>query len=83
VVDAKRKKKTYLIAFIDDATRVIPHATFALSENTQAFLPVFKHALLQRGLPKRLYVEYVACHIFNNMCPVGLCSQEGARSVKS
>ena len=57
VVDAKRKKKTYLIAFIDDATRVIPHAAFALSENTQAFLPVFKQALLQRGLPKRLYVD--------------------------
>jgi len=52
-----RKRKTYLIAFIDDATRVITHCAFAFSENTQSFLPVFKQALLRRGLPERLYVD--------------------------
>lgn len=53
----RRKRKTYLIAFIDDATRVIPHAAFAFAENTRAFLPVFKQALLRRGLPQRLFVD--------------------------
>ncbi len=53
----KRKHKTYLIAFIDDATRVIPHAAFAFSENTRAFLPIFKHALIRRGIPERLFVD--------------------------
>ncbi len=52
-----RKRKTYLIAFIDDATRVIPHGAFALAENTTTFLPVLKQALLKRGLPARLYVD--------------------------
>jgi len=52
-----RKRKTYLIAFIDDATRVIPDCTFALSENTTTFLPVFKQAVRRRGLPHRLYVD--------------------------
>lgn len=56
-VGARSKRKTYLIAFIDDATRVIPYCAFALSENTRTFLPVFKQALLRRGLPKRLYVD--------------------------
>lgn len=56
-VTGKSKRKTYLIAFIDDATRVIPYAAFALSENTQAFLPVFKQALLRRGLSERLYCD--------------------------
>ncbi len=56
-VGAHSKRKTYLIAFIDDATRVIPYCAFALSENTRTFLPVFKQALLRRGLPKRLYVD--------------------------
>jgi transposase InsO family protein len=51
------RRKTYLIAFIDDATRVVPYCAFALSENTQAFLPVFKQALLRRGLPERLFVD--------------------------
>ena len=58
VIDTgKRKRKTYLIAFIDDATRVITHAEFAFSENTATFLPVFKQALIRRGLPQRLYVD--------------------------
>ena len=53
----RQRHKTYLIAFIDDATRVIPYAAFARSENTVAFLPVFKQALIRRGLPLRLYVD--------------------------
>ena len=57
VADGRRRRKTYLIAFIDDATRAVPHAAFAFSENTAAFLPVFKQALLRRGLPLRLYVD--------------------------
>ncbi len=55
--DGRRKHKTYLIAFLDDATRVIPHAEFAFSENTRTFLPVFKRALTRRGLPQRLFVD--------------------------
>jgi transposase InsO family protein len=57
LVGDRTKRKTYLVAFIDDATRVIPYAAFTLSENTAAFLPVLKQALLRRGLPQRLYVD--------------------------
>ena len=57
VSDGRRRHKTYLIAFIDDATRVIPYAAFARGENTAAFLPVFKQALIRRGLPHRLFVD--------------------------
>ena len=53
----RTRRKTYLIAFIDDATRVIPFVAFAMAENVQAFLPVFKNALVRRGLPARLYVD--------------------------
>ncbi len=55
--DRRRRAKSYLIAFIDDATRLVPHAAFTLSENAATFLPVFKQALLKRGLPTRLYVD--------------------------
>lgn len=55
--DGRRKRKAYLIAFIDDTTRVIPHAAFALSEKNEAFMEVFKKALIRRGVPKRLYVD--------------------------
>jgi putative transposase len=57
LVGGRTRRKTYLIAFIDDATRVIPYAAFALSENTAAFLPLLKQAILRRGLPQRLYVD--------------------------
>jgi putative transposase len=52
-----KKRKAYLIAFIDDATRVIPYAAFTLSENTAAFLPVLKEAVLRRGCCRRLFVD--------------------------
>ncbi len=71
VNDARRKQKTYLIAFLDDATRVIPHAEFAFAENTRAFLPVFKQALLRRGIPERLFVDHGAnyrSHQFAVIC---------------
>ena len=56
-VDGRRKQKAYLIALLDDATRVVPFAAFALSENTAALLPVLEQAVLRRGIPKRLYVD--------------------------
>ena len=58
----RSRRKTYLIAFIDDATRVIPFAAFALAENVQAFLPVFKSALVRRGFAARLYVDNGAAY---------------------
>jgi putative transposase len=56
-VEGRVRRKSYLLAFIDDATRAIPQAAFALSENTASFLPVLKQAILRRGLPQRLYVD--------------------------
>ena len=62
LVGDRTKRKTYLIAFIDDATRVIPYAAFTLSENTQAFLPVLQQAILRRGYSERLYVDNGAAY---------------------
>jgi transposase InsO family protein len=56
-VQGKVKRKTYLIALLDDATRVLPYAAFALSENTQAYLPVLQQGIVRRGLCKRLFVD--------------------------
>lgn len=33
-----RVRQSYLIAFIHDATRLVPHATFALTERTAAYV---------------------------------------------
>jgi transposase InsO family protein len=62
VVSGNSKRKTYLLGLIDDATRVVPYAAFALAENTSAFLPVLEQAILRRGVPKRLYVDNGAAY---------------------
>ena len=50
-------RKTYLIAFLDDHSRLIPFAAFYLSENLASFLDAFEKGLLKRGLPRKLYVD--------------------------
>lgn len=57
VSKGRRKKKSYLLALIDDATRLVPHAAFAFHENASAFLPVLEQGIVRRGRPKRLYVD--------------------------
>jgi len=75
VAENKRKRKTYLIAFLDDATRVIPYATFALSENTAAFLPALQQAIRRRGIPQRLYVDNGATYRSHHLALV--CAKLG------
>lgn len=52
-----RQRKVYLVALIDDATRLVPFAAFLLAENAVAFLAVLEQAIRRRGIPKRLYVD--------------------------
>ncbi|VEN74065.1 conserved hypothetical protein [Candidatus Desulfarcum epimagneticum] len=52
-----KNKKTYLIAIIDDHSRLIVHAKFYFSENLVNYMDAFQDALLKRGLPRKLYVD--------------------------
>ena len=56
LVDGTRRK-TYLIAFLDDHSRLVPFAGFYLSENLTSFMDAFEKALVKRGLPRKLYVD--------------------------
>ena len=55
-VDGKLRK-TYLIAIIDDHSRLIVYARFYLSEKLASYLDAFENALATRGLPRKLYVD--------------------------
>jgi len=74
-IEGGRKRKSYLIGLLDDATRVIPYAAFTLAENTAAFLPVLQEAILRRGVPKRLYVDNGAVYRSNHLSLV--CAKLG------
>ena len=52
-----RMRKTYLIAIIDDHSRLIVYARFYLTENLAAYLTAFENAIATRGLPRKLYVD--------------------------
>ncbi len=55
-VDGKWRK-TYLIAIIDDHSRLITYGQFYLSENLACYMDCLERALLKRGLPRKLYVD--------------------------
>ena len=55
-IDGKMRK-SYLIAFIDDHSRLLPQAEFYLNERLDSWLDAFRKALLTRGMPRRLYVD--------------------------
>lgn len=52
-----KRRKSYLIAFIDDHSRLVPHARFYPSEGLSPFMDSFFQALRKRGLPRKLYVD--------------------------
>lgn len=49
--------QTKLIAFIDDASRVICHAQFFFHETIDSLITALKSALYKRGVPQQLYVD--------------------------
>jgi len=55
--DGAKPRQTYLIAFIDDASRVVPHAEFFFHENVDSLIATLRTAFYKRGLPQQIYVD--------------------------
>lgn len=69
--NGKTKTQAKLIAFIDDASRVVPHGEFFFSENTPALIQSLRSALYKRGIPETLYVDNGAIYTskeINQIC---------------
>ena len=71
LTEGRRKRRTYLYCFIDDCSRVIPHAQFYFSESLFSLVDCFKQAILKRGIPYKVYTDngkvYLS-HFFNLIC---------------
>lgn len=52
-----RGVKTYLVAIIDDATRMVVHAEFYNSQKLPVLEDTFRKAIIKCGLPDNLYVD--------------------------
>lgn len=52
-----KKKKTFLIAFLDDASRLLVEGGFFWEENCRNLQVILKKAILKRGIPKRIFAD--------------------------
>jgi transposase InsO family protein len=53
----ERPIQTRLIAFIDDASRVLCHGQFFFSENADSLITTLRAAFYKRGIPEQIYVD--------------------------
>jgi transposase InsO family protein len=56
-VVAGRKRRAHLFCFLDDHSRLVPHAEFFWDESLPRLERVLKVAILRRGVPKAIYVD--------------------------
>lgn len=55
--DPRKMRRTYLLAFVDDATRLAPYAAFFFAQREFQLELAFKWAVLRYGLPDKVYVD--------------------------
>jgi len=53
----KQGRRTYLLAFIDDYSRLVPHAEFYFDGRLPALEDCLKKAILKRGIPNSIFVD--------------------------
>ena len=56
-MSAGTRKQTKLIAFIDDASRVLCHGQFFFEENVDTLVQAIRAAFYKRGVPEQLLVD--------------------------
>ncbi|MEM7202551.1 MAG: DDE-type integrase/transposase/recombinase [Planctomycetota bacterium] len=74
-----RRRKTYLIAILDDATRVIVHAEFYFEQHLRSLKDCLKQAMLKRGVPRRFYFDNG--QIFRSRLLLALCARLGIQLI--
>ena len=57
VKDGRVKRQTYLIDFIDDASRLVVYGRFYWSQRYEELRDAFKEGVLRRGRPSRVFVD--------------------------
>jgi hypothetical protein len=69
------KKQAKLIAFLDDASRVLVHGEFFICEDTPALVKTMRSAFYKRGVPERIYVDNGKIYCGNEI--TSICARVG------
>lgn len=81
IVSEGKHRQTYLIAFIDDASRLMVHGEFFFEDNAVNMQQAFQKAILKFGVPKRLFVDN-GCSYQNNQLN-WICAELGIVKIHS
>jgi putative transposase len=68
-----KKRQAFLFAFLDDHTRLVPHAQFYWNEQLPRMEDCFKRAIMRYGRPLAVYVDQGSVYRadqFNTVCAV-------------
>lgn len=79
--DPHKKRRTYLVAFLDDYSRLVCHARFCFAEDLVSLLHCFKQAILKRGIPARVYYDNGA--VFQSRQFALVCAHLGIRHLSA
>jgi transposase InsO family protein len=74
-----RRRKTYLVSLLDDASRLIAHSAFCLAERALDIEGVLKQAVLKRGLCHKLIVDNGAAYRASSL--QGICARLDIRLI--
>lgn len=77
--DDGKRRKAYLIAILDDATRVVVHAQFYFEQHLRSLKDCLKQAMLKRGVPRRFYFDNG--QIFRSRMLLALCARLGIQLI--
>jgi transposase InsO family protein len=74
-----RKRKSYLVSLFDDASRLLTHSAFCLSEDALEIEGVLKQAVLKRGRCLKLIVDNGAAYRAGSL--QGICARLDVRLI--
>jgi putative transposase len=64
--------KTYLVSWMDDASRLLPHSAFYTGERAVDIEDALKQAILKRGIPKKIIVDNGAAYRTQSLKEIAL-----------
>ena len=76
-----RLRKTYLFAFLDDHSRLLPGYRWGYAEDTVRLAAALRPALASRGVPKAVYVDNGSAYVDTWL--LRACAKLGVRLVHS
>ena len=74
-----KERQVFLFAFLDDHTRLVPHAQFYWNEQLPRMEDCFKRAMLRYGCPLAIYVDRAKVYVSNQLDTI--CAMLGIQRI--